>query len=99
MPIDSIKITVKTTDIPESWITAEEANSIATSIANKNFVKYIDNVMDAIHTAAKKGETSTSYYCVTINKELFNRASEFLSTLGYTINSNINKTNLFISWK
>lgn len=99
MPLDAIKITVESIDSPDSWITAEEANSIATSVANENFVKYINNVMKVIHTAAKEGRTSTTHYCTTINDELFDRASEFLSTLGYTTNSNIHKTILFVSWK
>ena len=98
MPLDAIKITVESVDIPETWITAEEANRIATSIKNEYFVDYIDKIMQQINKAAAQGKTETSHYDSTINGEVYDRAVKFLKTLGYTVGVNDRKTAIFPKW-
>ena len=94
----SIKISVKEADIPETWITAEEANRISTSIKNEYFVDYINEIMQQINEAAAQGKTETSHYDSTINGEVYDRAVKFLKTLGYTVGVNDRKTAIFPKW-
>ena len=96
MPIDAIKITVKSVDIPDSWITAEEANEIATSIKNKNFTTFISRVMEVIKVAAEEGRTSCGVYKHNENTELVQRGLSFLRSLGYEVASA--PTSLNINW-
>lgn len=96
MPLDAIKITVKTVDIPESWITAEEANEIATSIKNKNFASYISRVMEVIKVAAEEGRTYCAVYKHNENAELVQRVLSFLRSLGYEVANA--PTSLNINW-
>lgn len=99
MPLDAIKITVKSVDIPENWITAEEANSIATSISNKNFLNFMTSTMNAIIKTSKEGETHTSIYCCGANEEIYARAMETLEMLGYSVSRPTKSQYICISWK
>ena len=85
MPLDAIKITVKSVDIPDSWITAEEANKMATSITNEKIQNFITNVMGHIKRAALEGKTKEIICCLSANDEVYERAVAFLKTLGYSI--------------
>lgn len=96
MPLDAIKITVKSVDIPDSWITAEEANEIATSIKNKNFATFINRIMEVIKVAAEEGRTSCGVYKHNESTELVQRALSLLHSLGYEVSNN--STSISISW-
>lgn len=99
MPLDAIKITVKSVDIPEDWITAEEANSIATSINNKSFLNFMTSAMNAIIKTSKEGETHTSIYCCGANEEIYARAMETLEMLGYSVSRPTRSQYICIGWK
>ena len=96
MPLDAIKITVKSVDIPDSWITAEEANEIATSIKNKNFTSLTSRIMEVIKVAAEEGRTSCAVYKHNENTELVQRVLSFLRSLGYEVTNA--STSLNIKW-
>ena len=96
MPLDAIKITVKSVDIPDSWITAEEANEIATSIKNKSFTTFINRIMGVIKAAAEEGRTICAVYKNREGTELVQRALSFLRSLGYEVANT--STTISISW-
>lgn len=96
MPLDAIKITVKSVDIPDSWITAEEANEIATGMNNKNFVTFINRIMEVIKVAAEEGRTYCGVYKHKESTELVQRALSFLHSLGYEVSNN--PTSIGINW-
>ena len=99
MPIDAIKLTVKSVDIPDSWITAEEARETATSITNKNFVSFMNKIMEEIKKTSLEGKTSCFVSHRYINSEIIQRAKMLLTTLGYAA-STLTGTEWFdISWK
>lgn len=86
MPLDAIEVTVETTiEIPVNWLTAEEANKMATSITNEKIQTFITNVMGHIKKAALEGKTKEIICCLSANDEVYERAVAFLKALGYSI--------------
>jgi hypothetical protein len=96
MPLDAIKITVQSIDIPTSWISAEEAKEIATSISNQNFVNFMNRIMEVIKVAAEEGRTSCGVSKRYENSEIVQRTMELLRTLGYEVANA--PTSLNINW-
>lgn len=85
MPLDAIKITIKSVDIPNSWMTAEEAKEIATSITNQNLVKFMNRIMEVIKVAADEGRTSCGVSKRYENSEIVERTMGLLRSLGYEV--------------
>ena len=85
MPLDAIKITVKSVNIPDSWISAEEAKEIATSISNKNFVNFMNKIMEVVKVAAEEGRTYCGVSKRYENNEIIERAVDLLRSLGYEV--------------
>lgn len=81
----STKITVAITETnyPDNWISAAEANEIATSVTNTALSTFLNNAMGYIKEAAKNGKTKTSFCCVSANNEVYERGSAILRELGY----------------
>lgn len=96
MPLDAIKITIQSTDIPGNWLSAEEANCIATSISNKNLTNFMNTIMEIVKIAAEEGRTSCSVSKGGSNEEIVHRALNFLRSLGYEV-SNYN-TSICLKW-
>ena len=88
MPLDSIKITVKSVDIPDAWITAEEAKEIATSITNQNLVNFMNRIMEVVKVAAEEGRTSCGVAKRCENNEIVQRTMSLLRSLGYEVANN-----------
>ena len=99
MPVDAIKLTVKSIDIPDSWITAEEARETATSITNKNFVSFMNKIMEEIKKTSLEGKTSCFVSHRYINIEIIQRAKMLLTTLGYEASTRTGTEWFDISWK
>ena len=99
MPLDAIKITVESIDIPDSWITAEEAREIATSLTNKNFVSFMNKIMETIQKASLEGRTYCSVSHKYVNVEIIQRAKDLLTNLGYLASTCTGTEWLEISWK
>ena len=86
MPLDAIAVTVEATiEIPVNWLTAEEANKMATSLANEKIHTFITNVMGHIKRAALEGKTREIICCLSANNEVYERAVDFLKALGYSV--------------
>lgn len=86
MPLDAIKFTIQLSEeIPENWITADEANRIATSISNKNLTSFINKIMEVIKIAAEEGRTSCSVSKGCVNNEIIQRVMALLRSLGYEV--------------
>ena len=96
MPLDAIKITVESVDIPETWITAEEAKKIATNILNAHFIVFIDRIMEVIKVASEEGRTSCAVSKKQENNEIIMRALSLLKSLGYEVANT--PTALSINW-
>ena len=85
MPLDAIKITVQSIDIPTSWISAEEAKEIATSITNQNLVNFMNRIMKVIKVASEEGRTSCGVAKRNENDEIVQRTMGLLRSLGYEV--------------
>lgn len=86
MPLDAI-ITVETVEIPKNWITAEQAKSTATSIANAHLVILVDRIMEVIKVASGEGRTSCAVSKNKENNEIIKRALSLLQSLGYEVSN------------
>jgi hypothetical protein len=96
MPLDAIKITVKSVNIPDAWITAEEAKEIATSITNQNLVNFMNRIMEVIKVASEEGRTSCGVSKRYENNEIVQRTMSLLRSLGYEVANA--PTSLNINW-
>ena len=100
MPLDAIEVTVETTiEIPVNWLTAEEANKMATSITNEKIQTFITNAMGHIKKAALEGKTKEIICCLSANNEVYERAVAFLKALGYSVSGSPSQgCNITIKW-
>lgn len=96
MPLDAIKITVKSVNIPDSWISAKEAREIATSINNQNFVNFMNKIMEVVKIASEEGRTSCGVSKRYENNEIIERAVDLLRSLGYEVTNTCSALN--INW-
>lgn len=86
MPLDAIKLIIQSSEeIPENWMTADEANRIATSISNKNLTSFINKIMEVIKIAAEEGRTSCSVSKGCTNDEITQRVITLLRSLEYEV--------------